>query len=271
MGCLFDVGYSVEPFRTLCEEYPDDTIYTPKHFRTEWGPIFHRGRLDSSARVLVIGQDPAENETIVRRILVGEAGRRTQGFLAKLGIDRSYVLINTFLYSIYATVESTHALDPAIAGYRNRWLDALAVNTNLEAVVALGILAEEAWKNWKSTPQGSSVNIPFTKIIHPTWPESSSNGNKQKRQQNKRKMLQDWNRALQLLKPAVAHPDVPGQLVLYGSDFSETERPPIPAFDLPAGIPVWMREEDNWASRVGKGEAKRANITITVPRGYRPK
>jgi hypothetical protein len=41
----------------------------------------------------VIGQDPAQHETIVRRILVGEAGRRLQGFLAKLGVTKSYTLI----------------------------------------------------------------------------------------------------------------------------------------------------------------------------------
>jgi uracil-DNA glycosylase len=39
--------------------------------------------------VLVFGQDPAQHETIARRILIGEAGHRIQGFLAKLGIERS--------------------------------------------------------------------------------------------------------------------------------------------------------------------------------------
>lgn len=88
MGYRFDPGYAEEPFKSLCEDYPDSTVYPADDFRVEWGPIFHRGRLDGSARVLVIGQDPAQNESIVRRILVGEAGQRTQGFLAKLGIER---------------------------------------------------------------------------------------------------------------------------------------------------------------------------------------
>ena len=57
------------------------------------GPIFHRGRFDGSARVLVIGQYPAASEDITRRILVGAAGHRIQGFLAKPGIDHSYVMI----------------------------------------------------------------------------------------------------------------------------------------------------------------------------------
>jgi uracil-DNA glycosylase len=271
MHRFFDVGYANDPFRTLCEEYPDDSVYTSKRFRTEWGPIFHRGRLDGSARVLVIGQDPAQNENIVRRILVGEAGRRIQGFLAKLGIERSYVLVNTYLYSVYGSAGSKYVLDPAIAGYRNRWLDALLVNTQVEAVVALGVLAEAAWNGWKATGPGLSVNVPFVKIIHPTQPQSASKGDKQKLSDLTRKLLENWNQALQTLKPAVVHPDVANQLTLYGTAFLDAERPPIPDFDLPAGLPIWMGEEDGWARRVGKDDkAKRATITITVPKAYRP-
>ena len=98
----FDPGYVAEPYLTLCAEYPEADVYPPDQFRLEWGPIFHRGRLDGSARVLIIGQDPAQHETVVRRILVGEAGRRVQGFLAKLGITRSHVFINAYLYSVLA-------------------------------------------------------------------------------------------------------------------------------------------------------------------------
>ena len=101
MARQFDQGYCFEPFRALCSKYPEEDVYPQSQFRVEWGPIFHRGRLDGSARVLVIGQDPAQHETIVRRILVGEAGRRVQGFLSKLGITQSYVMLNTFLYSVY--------------------------------------------------------------------------------------------------------------------------------------------------------------------------
>lgn len=55
----YDPGYGNEPFKTLCREHPDETVYPRADFRVEWGPIFHRGQLDGSARVLVIGQDPA--------------------------------------------------------------------------------------------------------------------------------------------------------------------------------------------------------------------
>ena len=62
MALNFDPGYVGEPFQTLCDQAPDASVYPCNAFRTEWGPIFHRGRLDGSARVLRIGQDPAEHE-----------------------------------------------------------------------------------------------------------------------------------------------------------------------------------------------------------------
>ncbi len=80
---------------------------------------------------MIIGQDPAQHETVVRRILVGEAGRRVQGFLAKLGITRSYAFMNTFLYSVFGSVRAQTRRDPRLVGYRNRWLDALLLNTNV--------------------------------------------------------------------------------------------------------------------------------------------
>src|SRR5262252_5500863 len=134
MAHPFDAGYAQQPFRALAEDYPEADVYPPGQFRVEWGPIFHRGRLDGSARVLVIGQDPAQHETIVRRILVGEAGRRLQGLLAKLGITQSYALVNTFLYSVYGSVPVAARKHPGLIAYRHRWLDALFTDQQIEAV-----------------------------------------------------------------------------------------------------------------------------------------
>ena len=115
----FDQGAVAEPFLTLAQDYPGAEVYPAQAFRVEWGPIFHRGRLDGSARVLVVGQDPAASEDITRRILVGAAGHRIQGFLAKLGMVRSYVMINTFLYSVYGQQGGEqHKDDAAIIAYQ---------------------------------------------------------------------------------------------------------------------------------------------------------
>lgn len=149
-------GYAVAPFAGLVAAYPGEDVYPAGDFRVEWGPIFHRGRLDGSARVLVLGQDPATHESIARRILVGEAGQRVQGLLAKVGIGRSYVLVNTFLYSVFGQGGGQrHAKDPAIAAYRNAWLDALLVGSQVSAVVTLGQLAHTAYDMWAATqPRG---------------------------------------------------------------------------------------------------------------------
>src|SRR5437764_10624598 len=155
MAHAFDPGPVAEPFAPLVAGYPGPETYPADSFRVEWGPIFHRGRLDGSARVLVIGQDPATAEDIVRRILVGEAGHRVQGFLSKLGIDRSYLMVNTFLYSVYGQQGGErHAGDPGIVSYRNSWLDAIFGSNQLDAVIALGSLADAAWKTWTATPAG---------------------------------------------------------------------------------------------------------------------
>ncbi len=165
----FDRSYADEPFRGLCEGYPGTTVYPAKDFRVEWGPIFHRGRLDGTARVLVIGQDPAQHETIARRILVGEAGHRIQGFLAKLGVDLSYVMVNTFLYSVFGQGGGNrHRDDKKIAEYRNRWLKAILAPGKIDAVVALGSLAESAWQAWTALPTGRAPSPPsFASLIRP--------------------------------------------------------------------------------------------------------
>lgn len=42
-------------------------------FRSLWRPIFYRERANGTARLLVIGRDPAQTEAVTRRILSGQA------------------------------------------------------------------------------------------------------------------------------------------------------------------------------------------------------
>jgi uracil-DNA glycosylase len=258
----FDPGYADQPFRDLCESLPGASVYPAGDFRLEWGPVFHRGRLDGSARVLVLGQDPAQHETIARRILVGEAGHRIQGFLAKLGIDRSYVMVNTFLYSVLGQGGGNkHRDDKKIAAYRNKWIQALLAPGKIDAVVTLGSLAASAWESWRSTasgPQPTSV-----RITHPTQPEAAG-GSSAKHAAAIAAMLDNWNKALQTLHP-LPHPDKSRALKLYGDSFRPNEKVAIPEEDMPAGTPAWMRLDDGWADRPGTGLKKRRTITVTVP------
>jgi uracil-DNA glycosylase len=268
MSHAFDPGTFAEPFRSLCANYPGSDVYVADQFRVEWGPIFYRGRLDGSARVLVIGQDPAQHETIIRRVLVGEAGKRLQGLLAKFGITKSYVIINTFLYSVYGSIKAATERSPQLVAYRNEWLDALLIGHEIEAVIALGVAADAAWQAWKQTPNGQTLNVAYAPVTHPTEPESSSKNNKKKLAEETKKLLQNWNSGLQILSPAVKTPDVSVALVPYGDSWAAGDRPPIPEGDMPAGLPSWMHEQDGWAQRLGKdAKAKRRNITINVPAG----
>lgn len=263
----FDPGYGEQPFRDLCESAPGTSVYPSRDFRVEWGPIFHRGRLDGSARVLVIGQDPAQHETVARRILVGEAGHRIQGFLAKLGIDSSYVMVNTFLYSVFGQGGGNkHRDDKKIATYRNKWIQALLAPGKIDAVVLLGSLAASAWDSWTSTAGGTQPTS--VHITHPTQPESAG-GSSAKHAAAIAAMLDNWNKALQTLHP-LPHRDKQRALKLYGSSFQPGEKVPIPTDDMPAGTPDWMRLDDGWADRTGTGAKKRATITVTVPRSALP-
>jgi hypothetical protein len=70
-------------------------------FWFDWGPILYRGRLDGSARLLCVASDPGATERIAGRTLVGDAGQRVQGFLAKLGLTRSYLCLNAFVYGMF--------------------------------------------------------------------------------------------------------------------------------------------------------------------------
>jgi uracil-DNA glycosylase len=271
MAHVFDSGYGSEPFRTLCADFPGEEVYPPADFRTEWGPVFHRGRLDGSARLLILGQDPAQHETISRRILVGEAGQRIQGFLSRLGIDRSYVMMNTYLYSVYGQGGGNkHKDDLQIAAYRHRWINAILTSSQVEAAVALGTLADHAWQIWKKTPQGQANNLSYVHITHPTQPESSSGGDAAKRAAAIKAMLANWNAALTALKPSVLHPDRAIALQLYGTEFKAGDDVEIPEVDMPAGTPPWMRGLPAWAKRTGTTAAlKRATITVTVPKASR--
>jgi Uracil DNA glycosylase superfamily len=262
----FCAGYPA-PFDALVADYPGEDVYPSADFRTEWGPIFHRGRLDGSARVLVLGQDPATHEAISRRILVGEAGQRVQGLLARLGIRRSYVMVNTFLYSVFGQGGGNrHDDDAAIAAYRNAWLDALLVGSEVTAVVSLGQLADKAYRIWAATRPDAAALLHHAAVRHPTFPESASRAGNKTLAETTAILLADWNAHLPELRNHVM-PDDMSQDTLYGTTWQEGELVRIPEADLPPGSPGWWFDLAAWAARTGPDpQSKRATITVTVPR-----
>ncbi|MDM7854764.1 uracil-DNA glycosylase family protein [Cellulomonas alba] len=247
-------------FKALCRSYPDDTVFRGDDgFRSLWGPIFYRGRADGSARLLVIGQDPAQTEAFTRRILSGQAGRRVQGFVEKLGLTRRYLMVNAFLYGIYnQDMALPHLHDPEIEAYRNQWLRAALAPGRIEAVVTFGTPAREAWKAFLQSPAGAGVTVFQQAALHPTADKPNGPISRQD-------LLDNWNVALQHLHPRIAHPDAAVPLVPYGADFTAAELPEIPSRDLPMGLQAWMRSTDFWATLASPPGTERANISIQVP------
>jgi hypothetical protein len=72
-----------------------------ENFWYDWGPVFYRGRLDGSAKILCVASDPGPTERIAGRTLVGNAGQRVQGFLHKTGLTQSYVCLNGWAYALF--------------------------------------------------------------------------------------------------------------------------------------------------------------------------
>jgi Uracil DNA glycosylase superfamily len=266
----FDRGYYRQPYRRLVADFPDETVYPLDSFRVEWGPVFHRGRLDGTARILVIGQDPATHEVIARRILVGEAGQRVQGLLTRLGIERSYVLVNTYLYPVFGQRRGErHIDDEGITAYRNRWLDAVVDDQPIEAIITLGHLAHTAYQRWRTTPTGAANTARYGNVIHPTYPDSASRSGALTKAEAFARLCTSWNAVLEALHPAIT-PDTPVPLRLYGTTLTRGDLTPIPPGDLPAGLPDWMCALDTWARRTGTTkQVQRATITVSVPRSAR--
>ncbi len=197
----------------------------PNDFRLDFGPVYYRGRLDGTARLLIVGQDPAPNELIGHRAFVGASGQRLQGFLRRLGIQRDYLMINTYLYPVFGQFFGTLAQlsqDPAILGFRNALLDRVADRNPLEAVITVGNAAQDAVQRWP----GAAAHA----VQHITHPSA----------QNHAALLTNWNQGLAALRAIVA-PEV-GVAVdntNYGNSFTPADHAPIPRRDLPFGVPEW--------------------------------
>lgn len=190
-------------------------------FHTRFGPVFYRGRLDGKAKVLVIGQDPSTDETLAGRILVGQAGQITQRFLAKLGLTRSYLMFNTFLFGGQSSgLTSALVLDPDITTFRNKLFDKAKAANQLTAVLAFGAKAHDSVDAW---PGKGSLTV--IKLTHPT----AQSG-----------VAANWNSKLAAAS-AVVTPDPDGTVDLTPFDTAAQDMPTtdIPRYDLPFGAPPW--------------------------------
>jgi hypothetical protein len=232
----FDRGPSAR-FAKLFDEVPDPPVKA--HFWFDWGPVFYRGRLDGSARVLCVASDPGPTERIAGRSLVGNAGQRVQGLLAKLGLTRSYVCLNAWAYALHpssAQAERGKLDEPAQLQWRNDLYDA-ATGPKLEAIIAFGDMAQGAVALWSGRP-----NVKLCEVPHPSSRDA-------------KKLLDEWRTAVTELRGIIT-PDSDGDNSgpNYGTKFSEADYAAIPRGDLPFGAPAFLGD-DAWV-RAGGGGAQ---------------
>lgn len=130
-------------------------------FRWHHGPMFFRGRLDGSAKVVVVGQEGAQDESLSHRSFTGGTGARMQHLLRFLGVDRSYLFLNSFVYPIFGQYTSDLrplAQDPRspIVAHRNRILDKAVIDGDVRLVIAVGLAAKESITTWIKAHGGTA-------------------------------------------------------------------------------------------------------------------
>jgi uracil-DNA glycosylase len=227
----FDPG-PPQNFAEIFSRIPDYSSYK-EHFWYDWGPVFYRGRLDGSARLLCVASDPGPTERIAMRTLVGDAGQLTQGFLARLGLTRSYLCLNAFAYALIPGEASKGAKilrDPAHMAWQKEVFDS-AKGPELQAIVAFGVYSQRAIKQW----EGSS-DLPVFNIPHPSSRDT-------------KKLLDSWRAAVEGIRKIIT-PDPDADLLLpnYGTALDETAYARIPPGDLPFGVPDWLGD-DAWGRK----------------------
>jgi uracil-DNA glycosylase len=130
-------------------------------FRWHFGPMFYRGRLqDNAVKVLIIGQEGAQDESLAHRSFTGGTGARMQHFLNVLGITRSYLFLNTFVYPIFGQYTASlrwlaQNPDSPIVQHRHEIFDYVLQRNDVQLVVAVGSAAKESVVTWVGSRGGS--------------------------------------------------------------------------------------------------------------------
>jgi len=238
-----------------------EAVLGREKFRWHFGPIFYRGRLaDGVVRVLVIGQEGAQDESLGHRSFVGGTGARMQYFLHHIGITRSYLFLNTFVYPINGQYDGAklrwlaQSPESPIVQHRQAILDHVLARNDLRLVVAVGVAAKETVVTWVKAHGGtcpggaedvsgcdSTVLGPKVRIIGVRHPGGAGKGG------STAAIIADFKKAISQVDGWASAdtswlPPDPGGQRLPAASYKYRSAP-IPFRDLPYGIP--------W--RVGQG------------------
>jgi len=136
-------------------------------FRWHFGPMYYRGRLwDRQVKVLVIGQEGGQDEALSHRSFTGSSGSRMQHLLNHIGITRSYLFLNTFVYSIFGQYSGSKIRwlaqddDSPIQQHRNQVLDYALQRNDVHLVIAIGSAAKETVATWVESHGGTCPGGP---------------------------------------------------------------------------------------------------------------
>jgi len=236
----FDAG-PTGAMKAFLEGVPDyrAAVGDASTFWYAFGPVLYRGRLDGSARVIAIASDPGPTECLpfVRRTLVGDSGQKAQGFLARLGLTRSYVLVNAFAVALHpsraAKGRQLLAGNAVLKAWRHGFYDRLLTGS-VQAVVAFGDNAQLAYDLWAASNPG----VPVVKVAHPAAVDRTGSGNDA--------ALKGWAKAVTRLR-ALVTPDLDGDAggPTFGAYFTENDYARVPRWDLPREAPLYVGD-DSW-------------------------
>ena len=199
-------------------------------------------------------------------------GQRVQGFLAKLGITTSYVLVNTFLYSVFGQGRGArHVDDEGIVAYRHRWLDAVARRSPLggdrhdrraRRARPRRLAGDARGRGVRGGPRGDDP------------PDVPGVGERQRHDHEGRgdgAPVRVMERGARLRwRPSIT-PDVPVEPAPYGDadHRPRTWRRSRRATCPPASRRGCARSTPGRRARGADAQVKRATITVTVPRAAR--
>jgi hypothetical protein len=173
--------------------------------------------------------------------LIGDSGQKTQGFLAKLGLTRSYVLVNAFAVAMRPS-QKTKGLqvlktNVAIIAARHGLYNSLLAGGGLQAVVAFGDVAQTAYDIWAASNPAVKP-VPCFRLAHPAAVDRTGSGNDA--------ALKKWATGLTALRKIVT-PDSGGDASgpNFGPYFTEFDYARIPRWDFPSTTPPYVGD-DSW-------------------------
>lgn len=261
--------------KAIFQATPDYLAVTgdPTIFWHHFGNLFYRGRLDGSARLLCIASDPGPAECLpfARRSLIGDSGQKTQGFLARLGLTRSYVLVNAFAVAMHPGAKTKGLAvmkdNQAIKTARHALYNTLLAGGSLQAIIAFGDVAQRAFDIWAEANPAAKA-LPLFRLAHPAAIDRDGSGDDA--------ALKGWAAAVKKLR-AIVTPDPGGDATgpNFGKFFTEADYARIPRWDFPKVTPLYVGD-DSWgraATPRHNNCAKRPNpddgvtLVLTRPEG----